>query len=118
DGFAVGEPQELEWPELRPLDEPAVEREPDPVGARVVEHAPVVEPEPARDEIQTPVPMIRGGTLFGVPENTDEEPQVKKRLWPLRLSIAVVVLAAAAGAAYSTQESWMPIAQQRLMPGA
>ncbi len=126
DGFVVGEPQELEWPELRPADEPALEPEPDPIEASVVEDAPVLqpaivvpgEPEPVREEIDVPVPAVRGGTLFGIPENAAEESEVEKRKWPLRLLIAVIVLAAVATAGYFARESWMPVAQQRLMPRA
>lgn len=89
DGFVTGEPQELEWPELRPADE-SVE-DPEPVSAG--------EPEAVKLTIaEVAIPI--GGTLFGVPENAAQERAPKKRKWLLGFSIAVIVPAILAAAAY------------------
>lgn len=123
DGFVVGETQELDWPELKRADDAVTETEPDMVAELPVEavHAEpdaavAVAPEPAPEEV--PIPAIHGGTLFGVPDNTAEEPESPDRKWPLRLLIAALVLAVLAGGVYFTQELWIPVAQQRLMPRA
>jgi hypothetical protein len=111
DGFVVGEPQELEWTELHAAEEMVVETQPAPVEPEV---AAIVHPEPVPDAVEMPVPVLRGGTLFGVPDSAPEKSKPKKRKWPV-LIIGVILLILVA-AAYFTQQFWMPFAEQHWTP--
>jgi hypothetical protein len=75
-----------------------------------------VQPETVPEAVEIPVPVLRGGTLFGVPDGAPEKSKPKGRKWLLWLLVIVVVLPSLAAAAYFTQQYWMPFAEQHLTP--
>lgn len=103
--FLVGASLELSWQELAAYQtsQPALAATPERVeestektrAALPVAVAPAV----------IPVPMARSGTLFG---SADKEPEGKVRRWPLRLLIAVLLVATVSAAAFFTRSYWIP----------
>lgn len=120
DAFRLGAQSELVTPERIVVPE---------FGRAEEYRLPPVEPEPeaaatpkapAQREPETPEPipdprpaaaMPYRGTLFGVSMAEPQQRPIQKRRWPLRLLLAVILLAILAAAAYLTSNYWLPVLQ-------